>query len=513
MSNYQENQNQDHIPADMPPVKPGMYLATVTNVLDNNFMGVLQVKLQHAGSGNSDYSGQHLPVKYMSPFFGSTSEKFVKDINDYDNTQKSYGMWMVPPDVGTTVVVIFMQGSPKYGYWIGCVPDDSANFMVPGIAATKFAIDPDEERVPVAEYNKLANAEIADPTRATKPQHPFTKALSTQGLLKDDIRGITTSSSRREAPSMVFGISTPGPIDAAGPKGQVGTIDDFATVPVSRLGGTTFVMDDGDDKFLREKPASESPPVYFNIENGETGGNEKIPHNELVRIRTRTGHQILLHNSEDLIYIGNARGTTWVELTSNGKIDIYAEDSISVHTKNDLNIKADRDINLEAGRNVNIKATGTAPEPAAAPATGTGTPEKKSGRIQLESTANINLLSLADTKITSIGNSHINSTGNHLETAKEIHMNSAVKPAELAEALKIFKLPDELGATTIMSIMLRVPTHEPWPHHENLNPLEMLPEKTDILAGADIPVPDFFNKYSTRTDTFEKFVPPSPAGQ
>ena len=72
-----------------------------------------------------------------------------------------------------------------------------------------------------------------------------------------------------------------------------------------------------------------------------------------IRLRTRTGHQILMHNTEDLIYVGNAKGTAWIELSSNGKIDIYARDSISVHTENDLNFTADRDINFQAGREFN----------------------------------------------------------------------------------------------------------------------------------------------------------------
>ena len=88
----------------------------------------------------------------------------------------------------------------------------------------------------------------------------------------------------------------------------------------------------------------------------ETGGDPSIPQNELIRLKTRTGHQILMHNSEDLIYIGNARGTTWIELTSNGKIDIYAKDSVSVHTENDYNVTADRDINFIAGRDINFTA-------------------------------------------------------------------------------------------------------------------------------------------------------------
>lgn len=474
----------DVISDDMPPVKPGMYLATVTGVLDKTFMGALRVKLLHAGAGNSDYKGQHLIVKYMSPFYGVTSEKYIKQNDDYDSTQKSYGMWMVPPDTGTTVVVLFMQGSPKFGYWIGCVPDENMNFMVPGLAATKYVSNGDEERVPVAEYNKLLNESVADVTKANKPQHPFTKALSEQGLVKDDTRGITTSSARREAPSMVFGISTPGPTDKDGLEDEVGTIDDFVVAPVSRLGGSTFVMDDGDDKFLRKKPASEGPPEYSQVEQGETDGDKKIPHNELIRLRTRTGHQILMHNSEDLIYIGNAKGTTWIELTSNGKVDIYAEDSVSIHTKNDLNIRADRDVNIEAGRNMNLKGF---------------------AKFHAEGNA-VETVATADTKITSGGTSHINSKANHLETAGKIYMNSSVKALD-ALPLQTIQAPTELGGS-VESIMKRVPMHEPWPHHENLDPLSFKPDQTDREVLTPIPLPDAWKKYSLINDTFDKFIPP-----
>ena len=44
--------------------------------------------------------------------------------------------------------------------------------------------------------------------------------------------------------------------------------------------------------------------------------------NELVRLRTRTGHPNIRIIPEDLIYIGNAKGTAWIQLTSLGKIDI-----------------------------------------------------------------------------------------------------------------------------------------------------------------------------------------------
>jgi hypothetical protein len=358
-------------------------------------------------------------------------------------------MWMIPPDPGTTVVIFFIDGDPKRGYWMGSVMDENMNFMVPGVAATQHVVD-GVKREPVAEYNKKINETIGDPSQIKKPRHPMSKVLETQGLDLDDIRGITTSSARRETPSMVFGISTPGPLDKQtnAKRGPLGKAEhEIPDAFVSRLGGTTFVMDDGDDKFLRKCPASTSPPEYAAVEQGETGGDVTIPHNECVRIRTRTGHQILLHNSEDLIYIGNSKGTTWVELTSNGKIDIYAADSISVHTKADLNFSADRDINFQATRDINLSA----------------------GR---------------NANMTATTNTNINSA-HHYETAGVIDMNGPVA----AKAAK----------------PVRVPQAEPWNGHENLDPAAVTPAKTAAVAAPPKAAnPAKFKQYTTSTDTFSK---------
>jgi hypothetical protein len=338
--------------------KPGPFLARIVSHLDPYYMGTLEVELLHSSGNQNSKEGQIHQVKYMSPFAGITSVAYIDENNDYNSTQKSYGMWMVPPDVGSTVVVFFINGK---GYWFGCIMDPNMNFMVPGYAATSYQVDGEEERVPVAEYNKKANDVSArDTTQIPKPVHtPQQTVFTTQGLLKDDIRGITTSSARRETPSAVFGISTPGPVDKNGPKGKVGKFEHVIPEAfISRLGGSSFVMDDGDDKFLRKTKPTDGPPEYAAVEDDETDGLKDIPHNELIRLRTRTGHQILLHNSEDLIYIGNARGTAWIELTSDGKIDIFAEDSISVRTAQDLNFFCDRDFNLEVGRNFNTKVHG-----------------------------------------------------------------------------------------------------------------------------------------------------------
>jgi hypothetical protein len=380
--------------------------------------------------------------------------------------------------------------------------------MVPGMAGTSYALDEDKfltgkdgkklskTRLPVAEYNKKSTSSTGDTTKNKKPTHPFAKILINSGLNMDDIRGTTTSSARRETPSAVFGISTPGPLDkSSGAKqGTIGKKEhQVKNAYVSRLGGSTFVMDDGDDKFVREKSAATAPPTYISVEQGKTAKDHSIPHNELVRIRTRSGHQILLHNSENLIYISHGSGNSWIEMTANGKIDVYAKDSISFHTETDFNFHADRDINFQANRNINFKAL---------------------KEIQLEAGTNFSIKATSNGNLTFGGKLDIPAAGGTNIDGGQIHLNSG--KAVAAKAMKSHTLPTNEVGKTITSIMRRVPTFEPYPQHENLDPLKVNSSVTNrdidgrtegVSSSLKNPI-DAWKKYTTDTDTFEKIKAP-----
>ena len=354
---------------DQPLRSSGPYEAVIVNHLDRTYTGTLEVELiKYDSAGNlPKRSGQLVQARYLSPFYGITPAQGLTQNDGYQFTQKSYGFWAVPPDVGTRVLVIFVEGNISHAYWIGCVQDRFMNFMVPdGRPCTENTTEdtpPELARLklPVGEYNKkFESGEAVNPAFFPRPYNrDFTSILEVQGLLIDEARGTTTTSAVRETPSMVFGVSTPGPLDKRNgrPTARYGTEQSPVEIPFNRLGGSSFVMDDGDDKLIRATHAADGPPIYINKEDGEPGGDETIPQNELIRFRTRTGHQIVMHNSEDFIYIANSRGTAWIELTSDGKIDIYAQDSISMFTENDFNVHAMRDINMEAGRNINMRAS------------------------------------------------------------------------------------------------------------------------------------------------------------
>jgi hypothetical protein len=477
----------------------GPYLAKVVGHMDPSFMGGLEVTLLRSDGNIVGDSGQVYPVKYAPPFYGSTTFEFQGyNVDSYDDTQKSYGMWFTPPDIGVTVMVVFIDGSSDSGYWTHCIPSRFVNNMVPAIGASESvafasgAADKyDVKSMPVAEVNRRANdlTKSLNIDKVPKPVHPIADRFLEQGTLADEVRGATKSTSRRDIPNTVSGILTPGPVDRKGKKDFIGKTQSKSAipVPVSRLGGTQFVMDDGNARYARKKKASDGPPEYADLLLGETTEAPNIPKDEYVRLRTRTGHQILLHNTEDLIYISNSRGTAWVELTSDGKIDIFSEDSISIHTKQDLNVRADRDINLEAGRNFNIKAAAKFHTES-----GSNTEIIIGANGFITTASNLDINTGAANKFTAGSTTDMLSGGNHTETAAQIHMNGpAAASANRATALSLHDNPivnpktvpwkekRYQDPTPLKSILKRIPQHEPWSLHEHLNPLECKPDKTN----------------------------------
>ena len=440
------------------PDGPGPYIGIITNHQLYSFMGSVEVSIIK-GSVDDAYSvlAEHITVRYLSPFYGATNLAFqtgTSGLDDYNDTQKSYGMWMVPPDLGVRVMCIFVDGDTSQGYWMGCVMDRNMNHMLPGIAAG--LPDSPTPNLPVAEYNKKAYGTTGDTfsgpnsSSIVRPIHPFAYVLQNQGLLGDPLRGITSSGARREAPSMVFGISTPGPVDTSpnAPKASVTTDAGPSTVYPSRLGGTTFVMDDGD--------------------MDDTGNIT----NELVRIRTRTGHQILMHNTKDFIYINNSQGTAWIELTSNGKIDIYAAEAVSIHTKDSFNFRADNDINFDAGGNINFHAFNSvninSGEDLSLIAGTTGL-ISSSGELAVTSNTALKLagptLDVSAGKIRVAGTFDVKGKST-FSGPTELHGSpEAAQPTTLkAVPLTV----NSVGGTN--STLLRIPDHEPWLQHEDTDP-------------------------------------------
>src|SRR5690606_13357088 len=75
-------------------------------------------------------------------------------------------------------------------------------------------------------------------------------------------------------------------------------------------------------------------------------------------LRTRSGAQFLLSESDGNVFLINRDGTARFEMTVDGQIIVHAAKSITLRTEEDFNFTAARDINFEAGRNLNMHIQG-----------------------------------------------------------------------------------------------------------------------------------------------------------
>lgn len=336
----------------------GPYIGVVKNTIDPLKMGRLGVVIPALSKtdGHDINASQVIWCQYLSPFYGAKPFKANTSEPYGGQQQRTYGMWAVPPDVDTNVLVIFAKGEQagKNAFWIGCIQEPLTNQTIPTTGATvkaklgvKAVHEMDYKKgdgtgeksvygtnfLPVEEKNKKVlgkNASIQDLKFWEYPVNTeLADQLLVEGLILDDIRGTTSSSARRESPSQVFGMNTPGPYSTTSRTLNIG-LDNFP-IEVDRTLGHSFVMDDGDEDGF----------------------------NQLTRIRSASGHQILMHDTKGTVYIANGSGKAFIEMESNGKINIYSNQGISVRTEGDFNLHSDKNIQFHAKEKIKFTSEDT----------------------------------------------------------------------------------------------------------------------------------------------------------
>ena len=467
------------------PAEMGPFVGRIVNTVDLTRTGRLQVFIEQFATGRPATNPETWRwVRYLSPFYGATEKTSTSaGVGAYPGNQQSYGMWFTPPDIGTSVMCFFVEGDPDKGYYIGSIIEDSLNHMLPAIGAAKegqyvtqnksqaeyFANAP---QLPVTEINS-ANKEINKNPRffeQPKPVHSFQAAIFfQQGLDKDPERGPIISNAQRESPSTVYGISTPGqPIYQGGAdpntirqKLNSGELKPQDVKVIGRKGGHTLVMDDGD-----------------------LDGN-----NALLRLRTAKGHQIMMNDSENFFQFIHSNGQTWIELGSEGTVDVFSTNSVNVRTNGTINLHADKDINMFAGGNINMKSN-------AATNIGAVTTMNvaSQGAMTIYSQAPIGIRSDGSLALKSQGGSW--NGGSALKfKASRIDLNGgSAADVKIPKLYPKTTLDDttfdnssgwEVKVNALESIVTRAPTHEPYPYHN-----KGVEASVSLTEGTPTPPPD-----------------------
>jgi hypothetical protein len=365
----------------------GVFLGKVVSVKDDTYQNQIYVELigqEIISDKNEEDRKKYHKVRRLMSFGGNFHDPNYSD---------DYGMMAPPPSPGSEVLVAF-TGLEQEGYLLGVLSDIGRNAQIPGLSAgiTKEGV-----------VAPAVDLDVKSTDGIVRTRHNQSEQLAKQGLGLDVIRGLTSSGGRRESPINLFGMQTPG--------------------------GHSLVMDDG----------------TRNDANVLVPDKARIPgKNDLTRLRTRQGAQILMHDTTGIVYIINQDGSAWIQMSKNGDIDVYSENKISMHCENDMNLHVGGDFNLDA-------------QSITAIARGGG-----SRGIHLQAmTGEVNILSDKDMNLTSDANGNILVKGHLKVTAKLIDLNGP--KAERAFIPNRGNLTQNL--TVKQSIANRVPEHEPWGGH------------------------------------------------
>jgi hypothetical protein len=440
----------------------GIYIGKVKSI--DSRTGKLKVYILNLGNNRPDDPDSWQTVNYASPYLGYTIGEEGKNSNSIYVTKKPYGFSMILPDIDNSVLCVFPDSSTSSeGFWFACVSPNLNHYSLPAHGSAKLSnIDKDTiprdmakflkpgGYYPVGEPNEINAYASSRPLSYPKSLNPdLTMQYIIQGLDSDIHRGVITSSSQRDGVSSVFGFNTPGrpfkdqDLSKIYPNLQQlfdsGEIADKPFVKVTgRYAGHSFVMDDGD--------------VFGK--------------NQLTRWRTAAGHQILMNDNIGSIYVSNASGLSWVELTAQGDVLIWGARDVSVRAQGNIDMHADNSFRIDA-KNIEMFSEESIKMESQQQITmyaTTSMSQHSSDEFSINTNNLLNVYSGGKSLFRSVGDTDIK--------GDNIDLNSSTTGATsiIPTTLRRENVPDAIFEDTgwavqdqiLPTICQRVPTHEPY---------------------------------------------------
>lgn len=397
----------------------------VVDTADPHEMG--RVKIFCEAYNDSPDNLEDLPwADYMSPFAGSALNLERGPEGELSSGRLSYGFWSVPT-VGALAIVCCLDNDSAKRVWLGCIPNMFATNTMP--------------------HGRF----LASKTRVIGPATDTVEPISKLYTNLHDAFGDTYEFITRGADYSVGSLSPD--IKALIENNVVDSKNKTITLP----DGTTIEYTQGysDNKRNQDSNSKKEPQTY----SWTTPGFHAISmddraENCRIRIRTTTGHQFLMDDTNERILVSTAGGKSFIEMDQIGNIDVFAERNLAFHSGKDmsftsdgamrfrahagLHILSDADIRLQSVTSTNLRASNII-----ASATNVS--------INANQTVNVNggsQLNLTGTTTNLFGSGVLNMQGASsvnissaliLQTAAAIHLNGPVAapatPASTTESL------------------------------------------------------------------------------
>ena len=398
--------------SSIPYIMEGM----VVDVDDPDQMG--KVKIWIPSLDGENYNIEDLPwADYASPFAGFTVDYPAGNNSSVNESHAAYGFWALPK-IGATVLVFFLYGDPTNRYYFASTIRLHRNRSLP--AGRNFDNNGNPGPFGDAEND---NGELI----AIQPAY---------NNLREQFQNKLTQSESK----------TRGAYERQVAQGKF-----------NKDGTEGYSANPADNTYL------DSQTYCFVTPGRHALIFQDDPHFSRLRVKTAEGHQIILDDSNERIYVSTSKGKTWIEMDEDGHINIFGGDSISIRSGKDINMYADGNINMEADKAINIKSNNQDVKILSGAAlhlhSTTTTNISACGNLDLRSnstmkiaaSAAMHIKAFSSLNLTGLSGVNIKSDSNILQTGSQIHLNG---PAAVNA--------DEADCATSATSPTIVPGHEPW---------------------------------------------------
>lgn len=367
-------------------------IGTVIDTNDPQQTGRLRILVPAYGD-RSDSLLKDIPwSSYIAPFGGVLNNDNATRGADQKSTQGpvAYGMFNIPK-VGAAVAVTCIDGDPMARIWLGCLQAEMLGHTLP------------HGRFMIADGSE-PNGPLSSQEHPIQPLYDnLTTAFST--------RAHNYEWRTRGADYTACAVN-PQQYDIISNKA-----DDVDVSFTAQDGNTTvFRQGYGKDQTAGDVSAGYDPQTY----SWTTPGFHSISmddrkENCRVKFRTAGGHQILLDDTNERVYINTAEGRNWIELDQDGNIDIYATKRVSVRSESDINLSADKTIRMYGKEGIHMYSGGEVRIQSV------GDTHIKTGGI-------LHIHSVGDTRIQSDAAAHIKAVSDiFVDTGANVNINAGAE--------------------------------------------------------------------------------------
>lgn len=425
-------------------------IGTVVSADDPQEMGRLKVVCPKWGDTYSTPIKDLPWVSYISPLAGTTSVGSRGAGLQESKGKVAYGFWAIPK-VGAQVLVMCIDKDPAFRVYLGSMHTQLATHTLPH---GRFTYD-DHPAVP---------------HDGSTPYGPFTSSEQPIEPLASNLKaafGPSTSNYEWQTRAADYQSSAIGPnhVDYT----ESTSPDDYeVTDPL-----TGWKSTQGYDTARHDETDNDSKVLGITSPGFHSLSMDDRMENCRFRLRTTAGHQILMDDTNERIYISTAKGNNWVEMDQNGNVDVFSNNRVSVRSTKDINFTSDESIRLYARKgihmvsetdlriqtvdDIHVKSTGGNLRMGIAQSifasAGSEMHLKSNGQFLTTSGGSMHLLSGGVSNISAADTINVNSGGSYVVTASTVHHNGP--SAVVATSASV---PSEQPAFWTN----RVPTHEPF---------------------------------------------------